>query len=164
MAKIGVSRRVASDHAQHEAADDHTTAQADRGARTKAHFWRHFVQMILAMAVGMAVLGIPFRAILGALGYSWDEAVIRFPEIVCVVMTFNMAVGMVAWMRFRGHGWRASAEMTAAMYAATAITLAMFWLHIISSDPLIGVMHVLMVPAMLFAMLYRRDEYAYSHH
>lgn len=163
MAKIGVSRRVASDHAQHEAAEDHTTTQADRGAR-KSHFWRHFVQMILAMLVGMAVLGVPFRAILRALGYSWDEAVVRFPEIVCVVMTFNMAVGMVAWMRFRGHGWRASAEMTAAMYAATAITLGMFWLDIISSDPLIGVMHVLMVPVTLLAMLYRRDEYAYSHH
>lgn len=163
MADIGVSRRVASAHAQHEAAEDYTTAQAGRGAR-KTHFWRHFVQMILAMVVGMAVLGVPFRAILGALGYSWDEAVIRFPETVCVVMTFNMAVGMVVWMRFRGHGWRASVEMTAAMYAATAITLAMFWLHIISSDPLIGVMHVLMVPAMLFAMLYRRDEYAYSNH
>lgn len=163
MAKASASQEVTPVHVLHEAAEGHTTAHADRGAR-KSQFWRHFVQMILAMVVGMAVLGVPFRAILGALGYSWDEAVIRFTEIVCVVMTFNMAVGMVAWMRFRGHGWRASAEMTAAMYAATAITLAMFWLHIISVDPLIGVMHVLMVLAMLFAMLYRRDEYAYSHH
>jgi hypothetical protein len=163
MAKIGVSREVASALALHEAAEEHTTAYANRGVR-KSHFWRHFVQMLVAMIVGMAAFGVPFRAILGAFGYTWDEAVVRFPEIVCVVMTFNMAVGMVVWMRFRGHGWWASAEMTAAMYAATAITLAMFWLHIISSDPLIGLMHVLMVPAMLFAMLYRRDEYAYSHH
>jgi hypothetical protein len=163
VAKTGASQEVIPVHVLHEAAEDHTSAHADRGVR-RSHFWRHFVQMIVAMIVGMAVLGVPSRAVLGALGYTWDEAVVRFPEIVCVVMTFNMAVGMVVWMRFRGHGWGASAEMTAAMYAATAITLAMFWLHIISSDPLIGLMHVLMVPAMLFAMLYRRDEYAYSHH
>jgi hypothetical protein len=50
------------------------------------------------------------------------------------------------------------------MYAATAVTLGMFWLHIISVDPLIGLMHILMLPAMLLAMLYRRDEYAYAHH
>ena len=50
------------------------------------------------------------------------------------------------------------------MYAATALTLAMFWLHVPSEDPLIGLMHVFMVPAMLFTMLYRRDEYAYGHH
>lgn len=162
MAKTGASQEVHEARVLHEAAE-HATTHADRGVG-RSHFWRHFVQMLVAMIVGMAVLGVPFRAILGALGYTWSEAVARLPEVVCVVMTFNMAVGMAAWMRFRGHGWRASAEMTVAMYTATAITLAMYWLHVISSDPLIGVMHVLMVPAMLFAMLYRRAEYAYSHH
>jgi uncharacterized membrane protein YhaH (DUF805 family) len=161
MAKTGVSHDTAA-HVHFGAIEDHA-AHAGHRAGT-SHFWWHLVQMIIAMLAGMAVLGVPFRAILGSLGYTFEQAVARFPEIVCLVMTFNMAVGMVAWMRFRGHGWRASAEMTGAMYAATAVTLGMFWLHIISVDPLIGLMHILMLPAMLLAMLYRRDEYAYAHH
>jgi hypothetical protein len=161
MASTGVSQEVSA-RAHHEAADDHGR-RADQGIR-KSRFWRHFVEMIVAMVVGMAVLGVPCRAILASLGYTWDEAVARFPEMVCVVMTFNMSAGMVTWMRLRGHGWRASVEMTLAMYAATAITLGMFWLHTISEDSLIGLMHVLMVPAMLFTMLYRRHEYANAHH
>ena len=163
MPRLDVREEVASPHVHHQTVR-HLAPAATPGGPHVSHFWRHFMQMIVAMLVGMAVLGIPFRAILSTLGYRWDEAVTRFPEVVCVVMTFNMAVGMVTWMRIRGHGWRASAEMTAAMYAATALALAMFWAHVISSQPLIGVMHVLMVPAMLFAMWYRRDEYAFLHH
>lgn len=120
--------------------------------------------MVIAMFVGMAVLGVPARAILDSLGYTVDEAVARFPEIVCLVMTFNMAFGMVAWMRYRRHSWRASLEMTLAMYVAAGVALAMLWLHIITEEPLLGLMHILMLPAMLFLMLFRRDEYAYAHH
>lgn len=138
------------------------TVQGDHAPR-RSHFWRHFVEMVIAMVVGMAVLGFPFRAILGSFGYTRDEAVERFPEMVCLMMTFNMAVGMVAWMRLRGHGWRMSAEMTLAMFAATTVTLGMFWLHIITADPMIALMHVLMLPAMLFAMLHRREEYAHGY-
>ena len=140
----------------------HTTVHGGRVPR-RSHFWRHFVEMVIAMVVGMAVLGFPFRAILGSFGYTRDEAFARFPEIVCLVMTFNMAVGMVAWMRFRGHGWRTTAEMTLAMCAATALALGMFWLHIIPVDPTIALMHVLMIPAMLVAMLRRREEYAHAY-
>jgi flagellar biosynthetic protein FliP len=78
-------------------------------------------------------------------------------------MTLNMAVGMVAWMRLRGHAWRTTAEMTLAMCAATTVALGMFWLHIIAADPMIALMHVLMLPAMFVAMLRRREEYAHAH-
>lgn len=148
--------------AGHEATDGQVAAHGDHGA-AKPHFWRHFVGMVFAMMVGMAVLGLPFRAVLGSFGYTRDEAIARFPEIVCVVMTFNMAVGMIVWMRFRGHGWRTTAEMSLAMSAATAVALGMFWLHIVSEEPLIGLMHILMLPAMLAAMLLRREEYSYAH-
>lgn len=162
MDEIGASQEDVSARMHHRTAADRTGVLVG-GRLGESHFWRHFVQMLVAMIVGMLVLGVPFRATLSALGYTSDEAVVRFPEIVCVVMTFNMTVGMVAWMRYRGHGWRASAEMMAAMYAATGAALAMFWAHIISSDPLIGLMHVLMLPAMLIAMLSRRQEYSYAH-
>lgn len=160
MARTGISHGRPA-RAGHEAADGHAAAHGDHVPRK--HFWRHFVEMVIAMMVGMAVLGLPFRTVLGSFGYTRDEAFARFPEIVCVVMTFNMAVGMVVWMRFRGHDWRTTAEMTLAMSAATAVSLGMFWLHIVSEEPLIGLMHVLMLPAMLAAMLLRREEYAYAH-
>src|SRR5512134_1431155 len=111
MDKIAASKKDPSIHMLHAAADGHPAAHGDRVAG-KSHFWRHFVGMVIAMMVGMAVLGLPFRAVLGSFGYTRDEAFARFPEIVCVVMTFNMAVGMVVWMRLRGHGWRTTAEMT----------------------------------------------------
>lgn len=161
MAKTDVSQD-ALPHPQQGAPHARVT-HADR-AIGKSRFWRHFVEMVIAMVVGMAVLGLPLRAIFASLGFTWDEAVARFPEIACIFMTLNMAIGMVAWMRLRGHGWRASVEMTLAMYAATAIALGMLWQHVISEDLLFGLMHVLMVPAMLLAMLYRREEYAYGHH
>ena len=148
--------------AGHEAADGHAAAHGDH-VGGKPHLWRHFVEMVIAMMVGMAVLGLPFRAALGSFGYTRDEAFARFPEIVCLVMTLNMAVGMVVWMRFRGHGWRTTAEMILAMSAATAVALGRFWSHIVSEEPLIGLMHLLMLPAMLVAMLSRREEYSYGH-
>ena len=147
--------------ADHEAAGP-ALAHAEHDAG-KPHFWRHFVEMIIAMLVGMAVLALPFRAVLGSFGYTRDEAVARFPEIVCIVMTFNMAAGMTVWMRFRGHDWRMTGEMILAMSAATAVALGMFWSHLLSEEPLIGLMHVLMLPAMLGAMLLRREEYTYAH-
>jgi len=161
MVRTGVSHEGPA-RSHREATSGHATAHGGQVAR-KSHFWRHFVEMVIAMVVGMALLGIPFRAILAAFGYTRDEAFARFPEIVCVFMTFNMAVGMVAWMRYRGHGWRTTAEMTVAMCAATAVALGMFWLHIVPEDPLIGLMHVLMLPAMLIVMLSRREEYSYAH-
>ncbi|HEX6579886.1 MAG TPA: hypothetical protein VF195_03340 [Actinomycetota bacterium] len=161
MARTGVSRESPA-RTHHGAATGPTTVHGDYVPR-RSHFWRHFVEMVIAMVVGMAVLGFPFRAILGQFGYTRDEAFDRFPEIVCLVMTFNMAVGMVAWMRFRGHPWRITAEMTLAMCVATAVALAMFWLHIIAADPMIALMHVLMLPAMLAVMLRRREEYAHAY-
>jgi hypothetical protein len=119
--------------------------------------------MAIAMVAGMALLAFPFRAILGSFGFTQDEAFVRFPEIVCLVMTFNMAVGMVAWMRLRGHPWRMTVEMTLAMCVATTVALGMFWLHIIAADPMIALMHVLMLPAMLAVMLRRREEYAHAY-
>jgi uncharacterized membrane protein YhaH (DUF805 family) len=161
MARTGVPRQSPG-RTRHEAATEHSTVHGDHVLR-RSRFWRHFVEMVIAMVVGMAVLGFPFRAILGSFGYTRDEAFDRFPEIVCLVMTFNMAVGMVAWMRLRGHPWRATAEMTLAMSVATTVALGMFWLHIVDADPMIALMHVLMLPAMFVAMVRRREEYSYAH-
>lgn len=36
-------------------------------------FARHYVEMVIAMALGMVVLGLPAEVALGALGSSWAE-------------------------------------------------------------------------------------------
>lgn len=161
MARTGVSHERPA-RTDHEAVGRRLTTHGVH-VPGRSRFWRHFVEMAIAMVAGMALLGFPFRAILGSFGFTRDEAFVRFPEIVCLVMTFNMAVGMVVWMRLRGHPWRMTVEMTLAMCAATAVALGMFWLHIVAADPMIGLMHVLMLPAMLIAMLSRRKEYSYAH-
>jgi flagellar biosynthetic protein FliP len=73
-----------------------------------------------------------------------------------------MTVPMVAWM----HYWHRmpvgrSIEMTLSMILPTAGAVALYWLGAIASDGVLIVQHVVMIPAMLAVMLWRRE--AYSH-
>jgi hypothetical protein len=72
----------------------------------------------------------------------------------------EMFVGMVVWMRFRGHGWPGTLEMVAAMFAPAVVLAPLSWLGVISGDLLMFATHVLMLPVMLVVMLRRRAEYS----
>ena len=126
------------------------------------NFVRHFVEMVVAMYVGMAAGGLIFVPILAALGMTPSEARLRFPELYLFVMAFNMTVPMVAWMRHRGHGWRNSSEMAAAMVAPGVFLLCLYWLGV-TNGPACGLYCTLMIAAMIPVMLYRRDEYSQDH-
>ena len=76
-----------------------------------------------------------------------------------LVMATDMALGMGAWMRFRRHSWGAIGAMSAAMYLPFAVLLVPLWAGAISAGTLMTAGHVLMLPAMALAMLYRRSEY-----
>ena len=92
-------------------------------------------------------------------------AVVGMPEnesVSLLTMATSMTVPMLAWMAFRGHGWRPSLEMAAAMYLPTFVALAL--IGTVDFDLLMGVEHVAMLLAMLGAMLYRRDEYSHADH
>jgi hypothetical protein len=72
---------------------------------------------------------------------------------------------MVAWMRLRGHAWRPCLEMGASMVLPTLGTLALLGAGIVEgAGPLMVILHAVMLPAMLVAMLLRRDEYSCHHH
>ena len=122
-----------------------------RGRRTW-HLIRHYLEMVVAMVVGMAVLG-PVEALL------WPGVDDRV-DVHALVMATNMAVAMAAWMRFRGHAWPAIAEMSAAMYVPFAVLLVPYWAGVVSGSSLLTAGHVLMLPAMALAMWWRLDEYA----
>jgi flagellar biosynthetic protein FliP len=135
----------------------------------RGHFLRHLVEMAVVMMIGMMAGAAVFTVGAGfAAGESltWDEARLRYPAACLLVIAAIMSAPMVAWMRHRGHGWQSGAEMTAAMLVPALALIGLFWWHVIGRDPLCGVYCAVMVPAMVAAMLLRRQEYGgtASHH
>jgi hypothetical protein len=124
------------------------------------HFVRHYLEMVVAMVVGMAALG-PVWSLAGdALG---RPAVLDLPEVSALVMATNMTVAMSAWMRYRGHGWRTTLEMAAAMYLPFVVLFPPLWMGALSADAMLVAGHVVMLPAMAGAMLLRLGEYTGRH-
>jgi hypothetical protein len=68
-------------------------------------------------------------------------------------------------MRHRGHGWAPSWEMAASMFVPSFAAIALLWGGVVTeSGALLAIQHAAMLPAMLFVMLLRVDEYAGHHH
>lgn len=127
------------------------------GAR---HFFRHLGEMVLAMVVGMMGLGALERGILAAAGTSASHVRDTAPEVVALVMAFNMSAGMAVWMRHRGHAGARIAEMTGAMFVPGLAAIALFWGGLIESGAILALEHVAMLPAMIAVMLVHRGEYS----
>ena len=117
------------------------------------HFVRHYVEMVLAMLVGMYALG-------GLEGLVWPALTTR-ADVAVMVMATNMSLGMTAWMRFRGHSWRGITEMSASMYLPFVVLLVPYWAGLAGEGVLMAWGHLLMLPAMALAMLLRPAEYAH---
>jgi hypothetical protein len=129
------------------------------------HFIRHYVEMLVAMFLGMAVLGTPAILALGAAGVSSAELRSDAPAMLLLGMGITMTVPMVAWMRYRGHGWQASNEMAASMLIPTAGVIGLLAAGLVADvGTLLLVEHVVMLPSMLVAMLLRREEYSHATH
>jgi magnesium-transporting ATPase (P-type) len=124
------------------------------------HFIRHFLEMVVAMLLGMAVLGAMVRLSLNQLGYP---VLLDQTETAVAVMATNMTVGMTLLMRYRGHSWPSIAEMAGAMYVPFIVLLVPFWLGLLPGPAVMAGGHVLMLPCMALVMLRRRREYAQDH-
>jgi len=124
-------------------------------------FIRHYLEMVVAMFAGMAVLAIPAGWAVGAAGTSYDEA----PALMFLAMAVTMTVPMVAWMRYRGHGWRANTEMSASMFLPTFAVIGLLWAGAVEDIGALMVLeHVAMLASMLGAMLLRPAEYTCGVH
>jgi len=125
------------------------------------HFIRHYVEMVVAMFAGMLVLGGAAVVLLGLdTGSLYDDA----PAVGLTGMALTMTIPMVAWMRYRGHGWPASWEMTASMFVPTLVAIALLWTGALESGhTAMGIQHVIMFPAMLAVMFLRLDVYTGAH-
>jgi hypothetical protein len=131
----------------------HPRAHARSRRSAARHLTRHYLEMVLAMLVGMFVLG--------ALEHLVWPALTTRADVAAMVMATNMSAGMAAWMRVRGHSWRGTAEMSAAMYLPFAVLLVPFWAGALGGGALMTWGHLLMLPAMALVMLLRPAEYAH---
>ncbi len=118
----------------------------------------HFVEMFVAMMVGMA----PYMALAGK-----PTAANLIPWYAG--MELSMVPGMVALMMYQRHGWRHTIEMTVAMLAGPVIFISCAILGVhnyfpgLSVNTLLRLSDPAMILGMLAAMLYRRDMYTSPH-
>ena len=121
-------------------------------------FIRHYAEMVAAMFAGMIVLGLPAEGALQAAGTSVSDLQVSAPAVVLLGMAVTMTVSMVAWMRYRGHGWRPANEMAASMFLPTFAAIGLLGAGM-KFGTAMGLEHVAMFPSMLAAMLLRPSEY-----
>jgi len=128
----------------------------------KLHFARHYVEMVVVMFAGMFVLGAPSNWVLGLFGTSTSDL---SNTMMVFEMAVTMTVPMVAWMRWRGHAWRPSVEMAAAMFVPAFALMGLLWSGAVAGlGTSMVVEHAAMLAAMLAAMMQDRDEYVGAEH
>jgi len=135
-------------------------AASSAGTSERHNLIRHYLEMVLAMILGMAVLGALVSLAFAVLGCS---NLLHHIGLRAPIMATNMSIGMAVWMRHRGHGLPATAEMVGAMCAPLLVLLVPFWFGVLPDGAVLGPMHLLMLPAMALVMLFHREEYAHGH-
>jgi len=120
-------------------------------------FWRHFLEMLAAMAVGMIATGAIFLSIVGL--KTWDQVTFQYPTQALLAMAAGMSIPMTAWMLLRGMGRRNTYEMTAAMILPVIPFLCLVWFGITKSA-WCGPYCAATILAMLVLMRYRRSTYS----
>lgn len=140
-------------------ADARTTFEPP-GHTSWHYFVRHFLEMVVAMIAGMAILGGALSLGFAVLGHANP---VHYAGLRALVMTINMTIGMSLWMRYRHHTWTSISEMAGAMFVPFAVLIGPYGAGLLSGGALLGVMHVLMLPCMFAVMLRRRYEYSQDH-
>jgi hypothetical protein len=139
------------------------TLTIDAGAHSggsKRAFARHFGEMVLAMVVGMVVLGGAAELLFAAAGSSLSD---QSGGVQVMLMGFNMTVPMVIWMSYRGHAAPRNVEMALSMVVPSVAAAVLAWAGVLESGAAFGVQHAVMVPAMLGVMLWRYEDYSHAH-
>lgn len=139
--------------------------QARRRLRLAAgwRFIRHLLEMVVAMMVGMAVLGVALAVLGEPPGYA--NLFVRYG-----LMGAFMAAPMVGWMRYRGHSWADGLEMTLAMVLPMFALVLPVELGVaryvpgLSEHSLMILSHVAMIGGMVVLMIYRWVRYAHAAH
>jgi len=123
--------------------------------RQMIRFVGHYVEMVVAMFIGMGLLALPWMLIWPGLR--------DHPVLDTLVMVANMTIGMATWMTIRRHSRPMIVEMSVAMVAPFVVLLAPLATGVITADTLMTAGHLLMFLTMLAAMLLRRQDYTHHH-
>jgi len=129
--------------------------------RSTLRFAGHYAEMVAVMFLGMFALMAPAGLLFSAFGTSWSHL---SPSINMFAMALTMTLPMVAWMRYRGHTWRANAEMAGSMLIPTFVVMVLLSAGVAGTGALMVPEHVGMLSCMLAVMLLRRDEYSCASH
>jgi uncharacterized membrane protein YhaH (DUF805 family) len=143
----------------HEAATLSISAGVPSGGSKRA-FVRHFGEMVLAMVLGMVVLGGLAELLFAAASSSLAD---QSGSTQVMLMGLNMTVPMVLWMSYRGHAAARNAEMALSMIVPSVAAAALAWAGALESGAALGVQHAVMIPAMLGVMLWRYQDYSHPH-
>jgi hypothetical protein len=144
----------------HDSATLSINAGASVGSGSKRAFARHFGEMLLAMLLGMLVLGGLAELAFALSGSSLSD---QPGGTQVMLMAFNMTVPMVLWMRHRGHAAARNVEMALSMIVPSVAAAALAWAGAIGTGAALGIQHAVMIPAMLGVMLWRYQDYSHPH-
>jgi uncharacterized membrane protein YhaH (DUF805 family) len=144
----------------HDTATLSINAGTSSGSGSKRAFARHFGEMILAMFLGMVVLGG-----LAELGFALSGSSLSDQPggTQVMLMGLNMTVPMVLWMIHRGHAAARNVEMALSMIVPSVAAAALAWAGAIGTGAALGIQHAVMIPAMLGVMLWRYQDYSHPH-
>jgi hypothetical protein len=116
-----------------------------RPRRNWVRFAGHYLEMLVAMGVGMMVLAPVWDAL-------WPGHADR-PDTAALAMATDMTVAMAGWMAVRRHSRRGIVLMSAAMVVPFAVLAVPYWAGLMPGSWLLPLGHVLMLPLMAVAML-----------
>ncbi|WP_211254441.1 hypothetical protein [Knoellia sinensis] len=130
------------------------------GTTPRSRFWWHYLEMVVAMLIGMGVFWPVWVGLFAAIG---RPDLLDRGDVAAVQMALNMTAGMAIWMKIRGHRWQDIVEMSIAMSAPFFVLLVPHWLGLLSAGALMLAAHTLMFVTMLLAMWWRKDVYTADH-
>jgi hypothetical protein len=149
--------------AQHTADGPRTPTPASGGSivrflRPTGRFLAHLAEMCVAMCVGAIVLSLIFFEGAALIGYA--NLPQQYPELATAVIALNLSLPMAAWMRFRGHEWRPTVEMSGATIVVGILLIVAFWVGIVPKGRLLETQISLACPVMIAVMLFRFNLYS----
>jgi hypothetical protein len=117
-------------------------------------FGRHYLEMCIAMCIGVAVTSFLLRSVADASGVDLRQ---EWPGLSLLAISVGITLPMAAWMRFRGMEWRPILEMSVAGIVAVMVVA---WFGLISASGVkVGTVCGVACVAMFGAMLFRLDMY-----
>ena len=123
-------------------------------ARQVWTFGRHYLEMCIAMCIGVAVTSFLLRS---AADFSGVDLRQQWPGLSLLAISVGISLPMAAWMRLRGMEWRPILEMSVAGIVAVMVVA---WFGLISASGVkVGTVCGVACVAMFGAMLFRLDMY-----